>query len=290
MRLKEVKEYLIVNNNDILELLHEDLYQQDFSILNVMESSWSMYYTGKKRAAELRFMHHVLDHLDFCIQNIKILQEAGGKGEAFWAVNFRRRKRQNGVYHVKIYITRMMKYTEKIEKTKTQAALWEGQLDDHKVGLVDFEKTCRDQQKEMKELLDDLKENLYQLSRAMATQLDNKVFHALVKDSVHVRDLSQSAKNVEKFYSDNKDKLEDLEKSNLDFVVPPPVNTTDVSYDSGSDIGGDGTESTEGTEGSKHKFESIVKEVSNDAKDALASLESLKLQDVKIPECTLREA
>ncbi|KAF9381379.1 hypothetical protein CPB97_007793 [Podila verticillata] len=284
-QLKKAQEFLRVNNNDTLELLHEDLYQQDFSILNVMESSKPMYYPGKKRAAEPGFMHHVLDHLDFRIQNVKILQEAGGKGEAFWAVKFRRKKRQNGVYHVKIYITRKKKFTAEIEKTKTQVTLLEGQLNDHRDDLKAFKETNSKQRDEMKELLNELKKDLYLLGRVMAIQLDNKVFHALVEAAVYVRDLAESAKNVEEYYFKNKEELETLEKSIHKFVVPPPVHTTDISNDSGSDIGNDNIE------GNHQEFESLVKAVSNDAKDALASLESLKLQEpnVENPECALRE-
>ncbi|KAG0332908.1 hypothetical protein BG005_005300, partial [Podila minutissima] len=197
VQLKAAKEYLTVNDNDSLELLHEELYQQDFSILNMIEGAKPMYYPGKRRALESGFMHHILDHLDIRTQNIKVLQEAGGKGNSFWAVKFKRRKRQNGVYHVKIYITRRKKFAAAIEKKKTEVITCEGLLEDHRADLEAFDKENSEQQDEIKGLLEDLKRDLYLLNRAAAIQLDNKIFHALVEASVYVRDLAQSAKNVE---------------------------------------------------------------------------------------------
>ncbi|KAF9310886.1 hypothetical protein BG003_008011 [Podila horticola] len=175
VQLKAAKEYLRVNDNDSLELLHEELYQQDFSILNMMEGTKPMYCLGKKQTLEPGFMYHILDHLDIRIQNIKILQEAGGKGETFWAVKFRRRKRQNGIYHVRIYITRRKKFAEAIEQKKTEVRTCEGMPEDYNTDLEQFERDNREQQIEIKELLDDLKQDLYLLSRTAAIQLDNQI-------------------------------------------------------------------------------------------------------------------
>ncbi|KAG0334538.1 hypothetical protein BG000_008245 [Podila horticola] len=272
VHLKAAKEYLRVNDNDSLELLHEELYQQDFSILNMMEGAKPLYYPGKKRALEPGFMHHILDHLDIRTQNIKVLQEAGGKGEAFWAVKFRRRKRQNGIYHVKIYITRRKKFAEVIEQKKTEVRTCEGLLEDYNTDLEALERDNREQQIEIKELLDDLKQDLYLLNRTAAIQLDNQIFHSLVEAAVYVRDLGQSALNVEKFYVERREQLEALDKNTHEFVVAPPVNTSDNFDDAGSDIG-------DGLDISHTEFESIVKSVSSDANDALANLEKLKLQD-----------
>ncbi|KAG0090791.1 hypothetical protein BGZ93_009134 [Podila epicladia] len=272
VQLKAAKEYLRVNDNDSLELLHEELYQQDFSILNMIEGAKPMYYPGKKRALESGFMHHILDHLDIRTQNVKVLQEAGGKGTAFWAVKFRRRKRQNGIYHVKIYITRKKKFAALIEKKKTEVTTCEGLLEDYKDDLEAFEKDHREQQDEIKELLEDLKRDLYLLNRAAAIQLDSKIFHELVDASVYVRDLAQSAKNVERFYFDRREHLETLDKNTHDFVVEPPVNTSDTFNDAGSDI-------VENFDNSHAEFETIVKMAADDANDALANLEKLKLHD-----------
>ncbi|KAG0334537.1 hypothetical protein BG000_008244 [Podila horticola] len=272
VHFKAAKEYLRVNDNDSLELLHEELYQQDFSILNMMEGAKPLYYPGKKRALEPGFMHHILDHLDIRTQNIKVLQEAGGKGEAFWAVKFRRRKRQNGIYHVKIYITRRKKFVKEIKKMKMEASECEWQLEDHRCGLKEYGKDHRVQTEVMKELLEHLKEDRYLLNRTAAIQLDNQIFHSLVKAAVYVRDLGQSALNVEKFYVERREQLEALGKNTHEFVVAPPVNTSDDFDDSGCDIG-------DCLDISHAEFESIVKSVSNDANDALANLEKLKLQD-----------
>ncbi|KAG0359709.1 hypothetical protein BG005_000335, partial [Podila minutissima] len=271
VQLKAAKEYLRVNDNDTLELIHEELYQQDFSIWNMTEGAKPMYYPGKSQAATPGFVHHIIDHIDIHTQNIKVLQEAGGKGKAFWAVKFRRIMGQNGVYHVKIYITRRKKFAREIEKMKIAVLHCEGLSEDHRNDLEAFDTENRKLQDEIKGLLEDLRRDLYLLNRVTANQLDNNIFHALVEASVYVRDLAQSAKNVEKFYFERREQLETLDKNTHDFVVEPPVNTSDNFNDAGSDI----VENLD----NHAEFEYFVKKTADDANDALANLGMLKLQD-----------
>ena len=57
-----------------------------------------MNYPGKKLTVTPGFEHHVIDHLDIRLQNVKILKQTGGAGHAFLAVKFRRRWFQRGLY------------------------------------------------------------------------------------------------------------------------------------------------------------------------------------------------
>ncbi|KAF9386355.1 hypothetical protein CPB97_003818, partial [Podila verticillata] len=230
--LEKSQEYLRVSNNDTLELLHEELYQQDFSILNVMESSKSMYYPGKKRAAKHGFIHHVLNHIDFHMQNIKVLQEASSKGEKFWAIKFHWRKHQNGIYHIKIYITRKKKFAMEIENIETQVILLEEQLGDLRHDLQHYEAMTAHLSYDMKEFLDGLNLDIHLLGRVCSIQLDGTVFHKLVEAGVYVHNLAQSAKNVEAFYIAMRDVLEKPE-SGAKYGVPDPANISKV-YDTGN--------------------------------------------------------
>ncbi|KAG0075852.1 hypothetical protein BGZ93_011146 [Podila epicladia] len=217
-QLQQIREYLRVNDNDSLELIHEELYQQDFSTLNMMEGAGPMYYPGRKRAVEPGFLHHVIDHIDIRTQNIEVLQETGGKGQEFWAVKFRRRKRQNGIYHVKIYITRRKKFTNEIVQRKAQMDLVKELLEDSKADLQSFETLHA--QAEVPELEEDLRTYRYLHARVSESMLSNRIFQALVDAKVYVRDYSESAANLEKFYLTRRLELEDLENDQTVPVLP----------------------------------------------------------------------
>ncbi|KAI9242923.1 MAG: hypothetical protein BYD32DRAFT_402189 [Podila humilis] len=269
--LKNLTAFLAINDNETLELLHEELYQQDFSILNLIEGSKPMYYPGKQRANAPNFIHHELDHIDTRSQNIKVLQQEGGKSFKFWAVRFRRRKRQNGLYHVKIYIHRKKKFAREISEKRTAQTVCKGQLEDHKADLEEFERIHHDQEVELKELLDELKLNRYLLSRVNSVQLESTVFHKLVKADAYVRDIRQSALNVEAFYIANRDDLENKASAST-YVVPLAINTSENLVDSSKEV--------ETPDGSVAEFNLIVSEVASAA--CLATkMENTSINDLK---------
>ncbi|KAG0006653.1 hypothetical protein BGZ81_005355, partial [Podila clonocystis] len=144
-----------------------------------------MYYPGKHRAAAPGFVHHNLDHIDIRAQNVRILQEAGGKGKAFWAVRIRRKKAQNGLYHARIYIHRKKKFAKEIQANTVELYTCRGQLDDHYIDLKEFQKKHSQEQEVMKTLLHDLKLFRYILGRAISIYLDSEVFHKLVAANVY---------------------------------------------------------------------------------------------------------
>ncbi|KAF9428413.1 hypothetical protein BGZ94_002472 [Podila epigama] len=231
-KLNDIDMQLTLTDQNTLELLHEEHYQQDFSFLNLREKCREMHYPGEPEATNRRFIHHILDHIDIRSHNIRIVDVKGGVNEKFWAVLFRRRRAQNGVYHVKIYIKKKKKYAIKIEEWKSQQMELQGLLEDHKDELKLFEEQEQQRQEEVRFLLDELKKDQYILSRASAKQLNNKVFGALVKANVFELDYSKSALNIESFYRENKDKLEVME-SNVGFVIPPVEDKLDISEDAG---------------------------------------------------------
>ncbi|KAF9310892.1 hypothetical protein BG003_008017 [Podila horticola] len=248
-KLSRANQYLSIHDNEALELLHEEIYQQDFSILNIIEGSKPMYYPGKKRALESGFVHHKLDHIDIRALNVKILQEAGGQGHLYWAVRIRRRKAQNGLYHARIYIHRKKKFDKEIQANRVDVFTCQGQLEDHYRDLEVFQNEHSQQQEEMKILLDDLKLFRYMLGRVISLYLDSEVFHQLVAANVYVRNLSESALKVEKFYADKRDELERME-SNIKYVVPLAISTSEFTEDLAKDL-----PDTPGADGGKSEAE-----------------------------------
>ncbi|KFH69378.1 hypothetical protein MVEG_04191 [Podila verticillata NRRL 6337] len=78
-QLNRATKYLAIGDIETLELLHEDLYQQAFSVLNTIESSKPLYYPGKKSASEPGFIHHILDHVDIRTHNTKVYRKLAAK-------------------------------------------------------------------------------------------------------------------------------------------------------------------------------------------------------------------
>ncbi|KAG0022122.1 hypothetical protein BGZ81_008658 [Podila clonocystis] len=235
--LQDIKRDLAFYDKDSLVLHHEESYQQGVSLLGLVEPAKTMYFPGKTRAEKEGFIHHTIDHIDILEQNIKILQIAGGVGEAFWAVRFRNRKQQNGQYRVKIYITKRKKFSKKIEELRTAEIMHQGFLVDSNADLAAFQLTENGHLSQLNFMMELLKQDRYLLGRISVSTLDKRVFQELVEAKVYVRDLTKSAENVEKFYFDNMKWLEELERT---FDGSPfPVNTSSATVDLSTDIAPD---------------------------------------------------
>ncbi|KAF9381381.1 hypothetical protein CPB97_007795 [Podila verticillata] len=118
-----------------------------------------------RQAATLGFVHHIIEHIDILAQNIKILEQAVGVGQDSLAIKVRRETSQNGLCHVKIYLTRRKKFTEEIEKT-------EATLCDSRMTTGRTSRSLRKSTVNRKELLNDLKKNLFLLGRVSSPNLD----------------------------------------------------------------------------------------------------------------------
>lgn len=103
-----------------------------------------------------------------------------------------------------------------------------GILTDRRKDLLAYETDIMEIQENVQAMLDELRAASSLLGRVTATQLDSKIFHALVESSVYVRDFSESALNVEKFYLDNRAMLEHLERD-VDYIFDLPANTSVAS-------------------------------------------------------------
>ncbi|KAI9242919.1 MAG: hypothetical protein BYD32DRAFT_402182 [Podila humilis] len=233
--LLDIKRDLAFYDKDTLVLLYEESYQQGVTLLGFMEGVKTMYFPGKKRASSPEFVHHVIDHIDILARNVNVLQDAGGFNHPYWAVRFRRRKHQNGLYAVKIYITKRKMFIKKIENWKTIETTHQGKLKDCIADLEDLERQKKERKVQIDELVEQLKMDYYLLGRVSTTTLDSKVFHALVAAQVYVRDIGTSSTNVERFYFQNKGALDGLEHF-VEDDAPLPVNTSSNTNDKGVDV------------------------------------------------------
>ncbi|KAG0025668.1 hypothetical protein BGZ82_009896 [Podila clonocystis] len=257
--LQDIKRDLAFYDKDSLVLHHEESYQQGVSLMGLVEPAKAMYFPGKTRAEKQGFIHHSIDHIDILERNVKILQQAGGLGQAFWAVRFRNRKQQNGLYRVKIYITKRKKFSEKIEELRTVEIMHRELLANCNAELAEDQLTENEQPLQLDIIMGQLKLDRYLLGRVSTSTLDKRVFQEMVEAKVYVRDIVQSAINVEKFYFDNMKWMEELERTFDGSHFP--VNTSSVTIDEGTDIA-QASDTRDATD-----FESLVVSINKAVRD-----------------------
>lgn len=233
--LQNIERDLAFYNKDTLALLYEQIYQQSFSLLSLKEGPQAMYYPGKRLSETSGFLHHILNHIDIQAHNVKVLHEAGSANFKYWAAQFLRKKSQNGLYHVKIYVTKRKLFTSEIECLMTQKIMNKQLCDYYQANLETFEHQEQQQRADIEKLLEQLRLDWYLHGWASSMHLDNKVLQALMKVNMYEWEHAQSALNVEKFYLENKDELESMEH-HPDYITPPPVYTSEFSNNAGKDV------------------------------------------------------
>ncbi|KAF9381383.1 hypothetical protein CPB97_007797 [Podila verticillata] len=233
--LQDIKRDLILYDTDSLVLHHEELYQQGLPFLGRVEGAKTVYFPGKERAYAPGFIHHSIDHIDILERNVTLLQQAGGLNHAYWAVQFHERKHQNGLYVVKIYITKRKKFSRKIQDWRTAETTHQSLLKDCIADLEDLEQQQNQCKVQINELVELLTLDHYLLGKVSTSDIPSKVFQQLVEARVFVRDIAQSALNLERFYFQNKDNLDNLEIY-IEEDAPLPVNTSSYTNDKGVNV------------------------------------------------------
>ncbi|KAG0090792.1 hypothetical protein BGZ93_009135 [Podila epicladia] len=233
--IQNIDRDLAYYDKDTLHLLYEERYDQAWSMMKLAERKTAMYYPGRILSSSPGFINHILDHIDTQEHNIEVARQAGGVGNNHWAVQFRRRRLQDGVYHVKIYVKKSKMFSTKIEELRTKESVAKDSLHESKGRLLAY----RDDFKVIKDiiqgLVNDLELDRYVLSRVSTKQVHSKVFQALVDAEVYVRDDSTSAKQLENFYIKKRFSLNDLEKK---FVIADaaPLNTSEKTEDGSTEL------------------------------------------------------
>ncbi|KAF9271171.1 hypothetical protein BGZ74_006412, partial [Mortierella antarctica] len=130
--IQNIDRDLAFYDKDILHLLYEERYDQAWSMMKLAERKTAMFYPGRILSNSPGFITHVLDHIDTQEHNIEVARQAGGVGENHWAVQFRRRRLQDGVYHVKIYVKKSKRFSTTIEKLRTRESVVKDSLHESK--------------------------------------------------------------------------------------------------------------------------------------------------------------
>jgi len=228
--LQNIARDIAFYDRDALHLLHEERYDQTWSMMKFGVAKTAMYYPGKTLERKHDFIDHILDHVDKQAHNIKVLQEAGGVNKNHWAVKFHRKRFQDGVYHVKLYIKKFKMFSAKIEELRTKDNKTKGLLLYSQEALDKYNNDVQAIQAEIRELVLDLESNRNILGRVSSQQVHSKVFQAIVADNVYVREDSVSAIKLEDFYTKKWSTLDEMEKI-VDPVYTAPLDTSESTND-----------------------------------------------------------
>ncbi|KAG0010043.1 hypothetical protein BGZ81_003022 [Podila clonocystis] len=205
--LLNIKRDRSFRDRDEMCLLHEDEYKPKFQWFKRAEPKNQMYYPEKHLVDVPGFIHHVIDRVRIEKEKVELESEEGGKGHKVWGVKFRRKTFRDGKLRVKIYIEMRKKYVTELEELNTQDKAIRGHLLNCRHDLKTCEQDAEEDMRAIEGLMVELKLDLYLHARVSMTQLESKVFHALVEANVYVHQDSESAKNLETFYRENRDKL-----------------------------------------------------------------------------------
>ncbi|KAF9305997.1 hypothetical protein BGZ74_007966 [Mortierella antarctica] len=183
--IQNIDRDLAYYDKDTLYLLFEMRYDQAWSAMKLAERKTAMYYPGRILSNSPGFIKHVLDHIDTQEHNIEVARQVGGVSYNHWAVQFCRRRLQDGVYHVKIYVKRSKKFSATIEKMRTRESVVKDLLHESKEKLRTYITDVQDIKNNIMELLNDLEWDRYVLGRVSMKLVHSKVFHALVDADVY---------------------------------------------------------------------------------------------------------
>lgn len=101
--------------------------------------------------------------------------------------------------------------------------------------LEDLEQQQYQCKVQINELVELLKLDHYLLGKVSTSDIPSKVFQQLVEAKVFVRDIAQSALNLERFYFQNKDNL-DNQEIYIEEDAPLPVNTSSYTNEKGVNV------------------------------------------------------
>ncbi|KAG0028401.1 hypothetical protein BGZ81_004774 [Podila clonocystis] len=180
------------------------------------------------------FFSHAIDHIDTQAHNVHILSQEGGNGDNIWGVQLRRTRFQHGLFHVKIYIQKRKMFATEIEACKARELETKAVLADLKVTVQELEAAGHDTPEEIQVILDELVEWRSLLGRVSSKQLDFRTFLYMLNEHLYVREDSESAVNVERFFKENRTELEELDLQASKFIAVERDSETTVTSDSGA--------------------------------------------------------
>ncbi|KAF9359681.1 hypothetical protein BGX26_011721 [Mortierella sp. AD094] len=219
------REKLSTHNSDELVSICEDRFDQDWS-------PWKNVKIGRMSLDSRPFF---IDHHDVLAHNVVISNESGGKGARYWSADYRRKRFQHGVLHVKLYIKKKKKNEALIGEWQLNICNLPGEIEDLKNELQDYESKEQEHRDEIQKLREELDENQYLLSRVWGNELDIEIFHELVDFGAYKGTQPENLKKVEEFFLQNRDRLEKREYVQQQSFGEPVDNSIRSVDDDGED-------------------------------------------------------
>lgn len=211
--IHDIERDLAYHDRDDLVLLYEERFDPSWSLSGIIDGArTAFYYPAKALSQTPGFTHHILDKVDVQAHNIEISQAAGGRGYKFWAVKLRKNKLQGRLFHVKIYIARRKKYAAEIEAWRTKKLAIQDLLAGLRTDLQRLEAKGDDQLHVARVLSQELHVSRFIFGQASAQQRRIEVVWSMLEENLYVRDVIQSAANVEKFF---KEKMVELDRNEV---------------------------------------------------------------------------
>ncbi|KAG0007321.1 hypothetical protein BGZ80_004815 [Entomortierella chlamydospora] len=220
--LQHVQRELSLHRSDELVLFSQQRFDQD----------WSPLTTIATERMTLDSTPYLIDHIDVLRHNVSIIEEKGGKGSYYWEAKFRMMKFQHGVLHAKLYIKKRNKYQEEIRRWEAAVSRLRGEIEDLRNNLLGYKVWNQELQGDIEALLSQLGLDQYLLSQVSENELDVGVFYELVNSGAYVGSMPENLEAVEKFFLENRARLENQANAALQ-VVGDPVDTSTTFIDTG---------------------------------------------------------
>ncbi|KAF9961509.1 hypothetical protein BGZ72_003347 [Mortierella alpina] len=193
--IRELEENLNTIDTDNLELVYEERFEESWDILAQRE--------------EMEFasptLDYAIDHVEVLEHAIDVREQMGGVGCRSWRVRFIRNFCRDGLYHVKLYVTRRNLNAREITVKQCELRRYKSDL----AGLAEEQRKLLDggdpnagggTLASRKQLNEELSQCMDMISRASRHTLHLNLFKALAEAGVYEGDFSECVKKAAAFY------------------------------------------------------------------------------------------
>ncbi|KAG0001319.1 hypothetical protein BGZ80_006853 [Entomortierella chlamydospora] len=190
IELHEIEEEIRIHNTDEMILLHEERYDQEWTVTPSVRQN-HMKYSSEKNTIDLKTI---------MMNNIKNVSQEGGETFEFWTANFERKAFQNGVFHVKLYAKKSKVFRSTISECNTQICVVKGNMERLRKEKDQQVEKQRYQSAAIAELVEKRKESAKLVSLATVDSINPEVFQSLIQANAYSMDPREAANVVEDIY------------------------------------------------------------------------------------------
>ncbi|KAF9346184.1 hypothetical protein BGX26_002329 [Mortierella sp. AD094] len=190
LELHEVEEIIRIHNTDEMILLHEERYDQEWTVTPSIREDHMRYHSEE----------NIIDLKTVMMNNIKNVQQSGGETFKFWTANFERKAFQNGVFHVKLYAKKSNVFRSTISQSRTQKCVMEGRIERLKKEKDQQSEKQRYQRAAIADQVEKRKESAKLISMTSVESINPEVFHSLIQANAYSMGPREAANVVEDIY------------------------------------------------------------------------------------------